>query len=472
MTAAAIDAKTLLSTLPKEWPEELLTGIQREVTQAGSTIVILDDDPTGTQTITDLPVLTHWSVAALEEELNRQYPAFFILTNSRSMPENEACALAQEIGENLYLAAKRTKNRVIPVSRSDSTLRGHFPAEVDAMAAAMKTSALPYLVVPFFLEGGRYTINDIHYVQEGSRFIPAAHTAFANDAAFGFCQSDLKLWIEEKTGGRIPADQVNSISIDDIRLSGPKKVTALLEKIPAGAACIVNLASYGDMEVFVAGLLEAEKSGKEFLFRTAASFVRTRTGQHHKIRLLSRHQLLTDSHYGGLFIIGSYIEKTGRQVKALLEQTDIQGVEIDVGALLSPSSRPREISRVISVATAYLKQGEDVAMYTSRKLITGGDAVSSLNIGQTVSDSIIEMVKAIEIQPRYLVAKGGITSSDVATEGLGVKRAMVLGQPLPGVPAWKLGPESKYPGMSYVVFPGNVGEDDALVQLKNKLCKQ
>ena len=58
--------------------------------------------------------------------------------------------------------------------------------------------------------------------------------------------------------------------------------------------------------------------------------------------------------------------------------------------------------------------------------------------------------------------KGGITSSDVGTKALAVKKARVLGQIQPGIPVWQTGAESRFPGTPYVIFPGNVGEDGTL----------
>ena len=58
-----------LTTLPPEWDEDLLPHIQQELKHSSYKVVILDDDPTGTQTVRDIPVLTHWNVAELEEEL-------------------------------------------------------------------------------------------------------------------------------------------------------------------------------------------------------------------------------------------------------------------------------------------------------------------------------------------------------------------------------------------------------------------
>jgi uncharacterized protein YgbK (DUF1537 family) len=458
-----------LETLPDEWVIDLMPTIRRELANSTYKIVVLDDDPTGTQTVRDLPVLTHWSQGALEAELKGEFPAFFILTNSRSLPQNEACELAREIGASLQIASKNTGVRAVVISRSDSTLRGHFPAEVDASAEALGKQNLPYLVIPFFLEGGRYTINDIHYVKEGDQLVPAAQTPFARDAAFGFSNSNLKQYVEEKTAGKIPSGDVHSVTLNDIRIGGPARVSEILRSIPPRSACIINAASYRDMEVVVAGLIEVENEGYEFLYRTAASFVRTRTGLDEGEGLLPGAELVSQSANGGLFVIGSYVPKTTTQVSQLFEQTDVEPIEIEVSALLNADSREKEIKRVTELTSQTLKSGKDAAIYTSRELITGPDGAASLKIGHTVSDSLVRIVKNIGVQPRYLVAKGGITSSDVATEALGIRRAMVIGQALPGVPAWRCGRETRYPAMTYIVFPGNVGDDDALAQIQAKL---
>lgn len=458
-----------LDSLPGEWPEDLLDDIQAELAQSTYKVVILDDDPTGTQTVRGVPVLTTWSVAALEDELKGDFPAFFVLTNSRSLTEKDACKLAEEIGTNLRKASESCGIRVVVISRSDSTLRGHFPAEVDAGAAPLDKAHLPYLVIPFFLEGGRYTINDIHYVREGDKLLPAAQTPFARDAAFGFSNSDLKNYIEEKSKGRIRADAVVSIGLDDIREGGPKRVADILRSVPQGAACFTNAVSYRDMEVVVAALIGVEKEGYEFLYRSAASFVRSRIGLDAGEGLLSGNDLVTRSKNGGLFVIGSYVPKTTAQVEKLLEMTAITAVEARVAHLLDPGSRDHEVERVISELNRVLGSGSDAALFTSRKLASGRDAASSLAIGSIVSDSLVRIVTGISEQPRYLVAKGGITSSDVATKALGIKKALVIGQALPGVPAWRCGEETRYPGMTYIIFPGNVGDDDALAQIVRKI---
>lgn len=471
MSALNTQPLSLLDTLPPEWPVDLLPSIRESVAESPSKIVILDDDPTGTQTVCDLPVLTHWSEEALQAELCGKYQAFFILTNSRSLSVDKACALVRTIAANLRKASETSGVRCLVISRSDSTLRGHFPAEVNAMAVAMGKENLPYLLLPFFLEGGRYTIGDIHYVRENDRLIPAAQTPFARDAAFGFNHSNLREWVNEKTGGKIPVAAVTSITINDIRLGGPHKVAKILGGVDRGCACIVNAASYRDIEVVVTALLMVENDGKEFLYRTAASFVRTRTGLGHQTELLSRSELASDNHHGGLFIIGSYVEKTCLQLQSLRARTQVTTLEVVVGALLDPTLCHKEIARVAVSASESLAAGKDTVVFTSRKLIVGRDPAASLTIGQTVSDSLVAIARAISVQPRYLVAKGGITSCDIATRGIGTRRAMVIGQALPGVPVWLLGPETRYPGMAYIIFPGNVGDSEAMVCLQKKLCR-
>jgi uncharacterized protein YgbK (DUF1537 family) len=354
------------------------------------------------------------------------------------------------------------------VSRSDSTLRGHFPGETEALAQALGLESPPYLVIPFFLEGGRYTIGNVHYVAEGDRLVPAAQTSYAQDAVFGYAQSDLREWVVEKTGRRIPIHKVASIPLEILRRGDASEVTRILASLEPGSACIVNAASYRDLEVFVLGLLAAEAQDGVFLPRTAASFVRVRTGISPR-PLLEHKDLTVGNTHGGLFIVGSYVPKTTAQVQRLLEETSIERIEVHVECLLDEATGPAQIQNTVEAADGHIADGRDVVVFNSRDLVKGADTQSNLQIGRRVSDSLIAIVRGIRNQPRYLVVKGGITSSDVATKGLEVRRALVMGQVLPGVPVWKLGEESRYPGMPYIVFPGNVGELDALAQIQKRL---
>ena len=468
MNTKRIKKSKLLNSLPDEWPVELRPQIQEKIAASKNKVVVLDDDPTGTQTVHNVPVLTDWSVETLQAELLTDLPAFYILTNSRSFTLEIAQSINGEIGSNLIEAARMANQSFVVVSRSDSTLRGHFPGEVEALAKALGQNFDGWIINPFFLEGGRYTIEDIHYVNEGDWLLPAAETEFARDRSFGYRSSNLCGWIEEKTGGQITLDNVISISINDLRKGGPELVASRLAASENGAVCVVNAASYRDLEVFIAGLLDAEAQGKHFLYRTAASFVQVRAGLTPRSLLTADDLELADSG-NGLIIVGSYVSKTTDQVQKLFEEQEISCIEVSVEALIDEKQCPLEIKRVTKEADHALNSGNDTVIFTSRQQITKSDAISNLSVGQKISQGLIAILDRITAKPRYILAKGGITSSDIATKGLKVKRAMVCGQILPGVPVWKLGAESRWPDLAYIVFPGNVGDSQALVEVVKKM---
>ena len=468
MNTQPIKKSELLGSLPEEWPVDLRPEINQRVKDSHCKVVVLDDDPTGTQTVHGIPVLTDWSVETLQAEMANDLPAFYILTNSRSFTLDVARSINTEIGHNLVAASRQSNSRYVVVSRSDSTLRGHFPGEVEALSEALATNFDGWMFTPFFPEGGRYTINDIHYVEENDRMIPAAETEFARDKAFGYKSSNLRDWVAEKTGGQFSSENISSISISDLREGGPERVVSILMNLQEKNICVANAATYRDMEVFVVGLLDAESQGKQFLYRTAASFVQVRAGLSPR-PLLNATDLDLPASGGGLIIVGSHVPRTSQQVNALLTHSEISQAEISVNALLDETRRTDEIKRVAELADRALVQGKEMVIYTGRQLVTGKTAENSLSIGQKVSAGLIAILDCIASRPRYILAKGGITSSDVATRGLKVKSAMVSGQILPGVPVWQLGEESRWPQMAYIVFPGNVGGSDALVEVVEKL---
>lgn len=458
----------LLSSLPPEWPQDLRPAIQKQIKTDGRKVVVLDDDPTGTQTVHYLPVLTDWTVDQLAAELQNDLPAFYILTNSRSLTLPNAQKINAEIGCNLLAAAAQIQRGFVVISRSDSTLRGHFPGEVAALSDALGQSFDAWIVNPFFLEGGRYTVDDVHYVEEGDVLVPAAQTEFSRDRAFGYATSNLRDWVAEKTNGQIAAKDVASVSITRLRTGGPESVSDFLMALSAGRCCVVNTASYRDLEVFVQGLLAAEARGKRFLYRTAASFVQVRAGILPR-PLLAPAELKMPDVGGGLFVVGSYVPRSTRQIHALLETTDVSAVEINVHALLADRLREDEIRRAVEIAEDALQRRNDIVIFTGRQLVTGKDSKSTLHIGQKVSQGLIDIVQRIQTAPRYILAKGGITASDIATRALNVKKATVLGQIIPGVPVWRLGEESRFAGLPYIVFPGNVGDDQALLEVVKQL---
>ena len=93
------------------------------------------------------------------------------------------------------------------------------------------------------------------------------------------------------------------------------------------------------------------------------------------------------------------------------------------------------------------------------------DKDAQLRISVEISDAVAEIIGKLSVRPSFVVAKGGITSSDVGTKALRVKKATVMGQIRPGIPVWMTGPESKFPEMPYVIFPGNVGGVETLREI-------
>lgn len=456
----------MLGSLPPEGADELSDAVRDAVAASGRKLVALDDDPTGVQTVHDTAVLARWDVATLAEELRDPRPVCFVLTNSRSLPERDAVRLNREIAANLGEASRVSGVPFAVASRSDSTLRGHFPAETDALAETLG-GVDGVLLVPAFFEGGRYTVGDTHWVREGDRLVPAAETEFARDASFGYRRSDLREWVEEKTGGRVRAADVASLSIEDIRRGGPDRVADMLGRSTAAQPVVVNAASYRDLRVVVLAVLSAEAAGKRFIYRCGAAFVRARAGLGER-PLLSRTDLLGDeapAPLPGLVVVGSHVRRTAEQLAALLTLPGVAHVELDVPQVLDDTTREPEIDRVQREADAALGRGETPVVATSRRVHLASDAAARFATSTSVSAALVAVVSGLDGRPGWVIGKGGITSSDVGTRALGATRAIVLGQVRPGVPVWRLGPETRYPGLPYVVFPGNVGDAATLAEV-------
>jgi uncharacterized protein YgbK (DUF1537 family) len=450
----------LIDSLPPPWPEDLLPAIRAEVLRQNKKIVVLDDDPTGNQTVHDVAVFTRWSAPTLVQLLQEPDPVAYVLTNSRSLSRADAESLTREIARNLMSARSKTGRDFVVVSRSDSTLRGHYPTEVHALIQATGLEMDGTLIIPFFLEGGRLTAHDVHYVTEGELLIPAADTEYAADATFGYSHSNLREWVSEKHDKKLIPSEVVHVTLEVIRRGGPQAVAEVLRTLSDGKVCVVNAVSYRDLEVLVAGLLQVEAMGKRFVYRTAASFVRVRGG-------IAPQPLLTHSDLGvnsgaGLVVAGSHVHKTTQQLERLRALPDLTWVELDVPALLQPSQRRDVVVRARDKVGEAIEMGRDTVLFTSREPVISHATLSPLEIGELVSDALVRIVSDLPAEPGWVVAKGGITSSVIATRALNIQRAEVLGQAILGVPVWQTGEESRWPDLPYVVFPGNVGDAAAV----------
>ncbi|WP_219419260.1 four-carbon acid sugar kinase family protein [Pseudonocardia nigra] len=449
---------------------------------AGRTLVVLDDDPTGTQSITDLPVLTSWSVDDLRWALRQDSPAFFVLTNTRSLGEEAAAARGRDLARALAAAAEAEGVDYVLASRSDSTLRGHYPLETDVLARELAAAGRPVdgvVIVPAFIEPGRLTVGSVHWMRTGEGMIPVSHSEFARDATFGYANADLRDWVEEKTGGRIRRADVATVTLHDLRAGGPERVADVLGGLRDGQPVVVDAATDDDLRVLVQGLLAAEDGGGRFLYRTGPSFVRARSGQAatpptDADRLRAAMAVLDDPTLDprprarhGLIAVGSHVALTTRQLDRLRAAGGIVELELDVPTLLDADRGPAHVAATVDRAVELLAGGADgdLVVRTSRTLVPGRDPADSLAIARMVSAALVAVVREVvaRIRPAFVLAKGGITSSDTATAALAITRAWSRGTLLPGtVSVWEpvSGPAR---GVPYVVFAGNVGDDDALV---------
>lgn len=409
-------------------------------------IVVLDDDPTGTQTVHDVAVLTKWDEKTLAAEFAERGSLLYLLTNTRAFPVERAEEINRTTGAQLARAARMANVDLRVISRSDSTLRGHFPRETNALSEGLGVMFDGVILCPAFIEGGRITVDDTHYlVQKGAR-TPVGETEFARDRSFGYKASNLVDWVSEKYGA-ISLPTVVSLNSDSGDLE--KFLTS-----PKGCVFIANAASYQDLDVLVRMVSSAESQGKKFLFRTAASWVTAYADVSPRPYLSS---LGNYSGNGGLVVIGSYVDKTTRQLNQLLERHPCEHLTLELDAF--------PIDRLAREASDSLSQGLTVVLSSSRDLSNAGD----LNVGSRISEALVQVVSALTVRPAYVLAKGGITSSDIATGALGVVRAWVEGQLCSGVSVWRTGPESKWPDLPYIVFPGNVGEDGTLADVVGHL---
>ena len=444
--------------------EKVLVGLKRK-------IVVLDDDPTGVQTVNGVYVYTRWDAETVEEAFRAPEKMFFILTNSRGLTSAESRAQHREIAENIAAAAAATGQDFLVLSRGDSTLRGHWPMETEVLRETLEArTGKQYdgeVIYPFFPEGGRFTLEDIHYVLQGERLVPAGQTEFAKDKSFGYSSSRLPDWCEEKSGGRFRAEDCRRITLEELRRGDVAGIAAKLAAVTGFGKITVNSADYEDAAVFVTALCEAIAAGKEILFRCAAALPKVLGGVR-DIPLLTRDDLVDrDNRSGGIILVGSHVNRTTRQLAELKNSAcSMEFIEFDQHRVLEEDGHglDREVDRVLARVEELLPAGRSVTVFTRRERLDlpTEDRDGQLRISTQISDAVTGIIGKLTMRPSFIVAKGGITSSDVGTKALRVRKALVKGQIRPGIPVWQTGEESRFPGLPYVIFPGNVGADDEL----------
>lgn len=437
----------------------------RERLGGASRLVVLDDDPTGTQTVADVPVLSAWSREDLAWALEQGGPGFFVLTNTRSLTPEDAATRNREVAEAALAAAEAQGLEVAFASRSDSTLRGHFPLETDVLASVAAERGRPVdavLLVPAYVDAGRVTVDGVHWVVDAGRWTPVGESEFAGDATFGFRSSRLADWVAEKSGRSVPVTEVPLATVRD----GDGALAAALS---AGSVIVPDVVTDDDLRAVAVAELDVEREGRRILLRTGPSYVRARLGQEASPPLGDeRLAALVRPGSAGLVVVGSHVGRTTRQLERLREAVPATEVVLEVGRVLEdPSAAVADLRDRVLAA----EDGELVVLSTSRARVAGEGEAASLAIARRVSAAMSEIVAEVVRRrpPAFVVAKGGITSSDTATVALGIRRAWVRGTLLPGIVSLWEPVDGPAAGLPYVVFAGNVGDDDALASVVERL---
>jgi uncharacterized protein YgbK (DUF1537 family) len=432
-------------------------------------IIVLDDDPTGSQTVHGCLLLTRWDADTLREAIMDASPLFFVLTNTRGMSAKPAADITREVCKNLKLALASMKKvgrdiNPILVSRSDSTLRGHYPVETDVIAEELGPFDAHFLV-PAFFEGGRITRDSVHYLLVSGKETPVHETEFARDSVFGYRHSYLPDYIEEKTAGRVKAAQVERFLLGDVRGDSLPR----LMKLHGNACCVVDAETQDDLDHFAAQLRAAASQGKRFLFRSAASLL-TALARLPKQPVASQYMAkYVRGGRPGAVIVGSHVKKTTLQLEQLLKMPGVAPIEVDVEQL--HGHRDALLAEIVRKCGRAHASGNTPVVFTSRLEKVFPDQAARLSFGDTVSAFLMDVVRNLPKTLGFLISKGGITSNDVLSSGLALRTSRVVGQILPGCSVVCCPPDHpRYPDLPVVIFPGNVGDNHALATAYGRLA--
>lgn len=432
-------------------------------------IIVLDDDPTGSQTVHSCLLLMRWDVETLRLGLQDNVPIFFILTNTRALTPEKAEAVTREVCHNLKLAlAAEAIEDFLVVSRSDSTLRGHYPIETDVIAEELGGFDAHFLI-PAFFEGGRITKDSIHYLIIDGVPTPVHQTEFAKDSVFGYHHSYLPDYVEEKTQGRIPATTVIPFPLTEIRQGSLERLLQLSQN----QCGVVDGEVQADLDQFAQDILQAASQGKRFLFRSAASILTAlaHLGPQPIAAEAMAEYKPTDK--PGAVIVGSHVQKSSRQLAALLQETGVTGIEVDVTRLRDfPDQSDAIPTEILAQVAREFDKGQTPVVYTSRQELAFDTVQQRLDFGVRVSQVLMDVVQGLPQGISFLISKGGITSNDVLSTGLNLRSARLLGQILPGCSMIRTSADHpRFPSLPVVLFPGNVGDDQGLATVYRRLIQ-
>ncbi|WP_409048165.1 four-carbon acid sugar kinase family protein [Microbacterium sp. HA-8] len=408
--------------------------------------IILDDDPTGTQSASHVTVVLECSVDELVDVL-RHDDAVYVQTNSRAIDEAAAVALVTSIRDMGVAAGEALGERVRFVLRGDSTLRGHVFAETEVF---LNDDAV-MVFVPAFPAGGRTTRDNIHLVQAGGRTLPAHETEYADDPVFPFRTGVLNDYVREKSS-RAPL----AVSLLNVRAGS---VFEAIRNAAPGAVVVPDAVNDDDVRMIAAGIVAAEAEGRTVVVRCAAPLAAALAGVQSE-GLLDRP--LVSGPVRVLLACGSHTAGATSQLARFGDDFGAPVVISTDAALTAPAAAGRSAA---AEAAVRLESGRVTSVSTER---TRQAEHNTLSHGEAVMTALTTAVRELVPHVDVVVAKGGITSAELAHAGVGATRATVLGQVSPGVSVWQLESFEHKPVL-YVVVPGNVGDSETLVDVMHAL---
>lgn len=425
--------------------------------EPGSPVVVLDDDPTGAQAVTGVPVLLEWTPETLREAARSGPPAIHLITNHRAFAPGRA--------RRIVFEAARAAAEALPgarlVLRGDSTLRAHLLEEyLGLREAAFPGEDRPLLLVPALPAAGRITIGGVHLLERGGGRLPLHETEYARDPAFAYSDARLLNWAEQRSGGYFHARDGVELHLEELRSRGGDAVAAGLLRLAGRAAvCAPDAETVDDLRAIAAGLRRADAGGVAAVVRSAPTFVGVLAGN-----LAAGYVEMPVARRGLLVLCGSYVPTTTRQLAALLQEHPGSLVEVDAVALASGRAGP-EVARAAREAEALLGRGRLAVVATPRERPEG---TATLAAGELIAENLARVAATLDGVPDVVLAKGGITSAVTLRVGLGAESAFVVGPVADGIALWQVARPGRET-LPYVVFPGNVGGDRLLAEVAARI---
>ena len=440
-------------------------------------IIIIDDDPTGSQTVNGCNLILKWDYETLLQNLQNSSNLLFILANTRSLSENdlkirlkEICSSLKEVMSNSLFV----EEEFIVISRGDSTLRGHNfiePFIINELLGPFDAT----FYIPAFLEGNRTTVNGNHFVDN----IPIHKTIFSKDKIFGFNTSNIKKLICEQSKNKLDLDDVENIFTKDfevLKTNQSNKLYMYIKNLKNNKKVIVDIMDYSQLDEF-STIVRSLLKKKKFLFRSAASFISSlsnvkQTQKDHIYFSQLRRKNNNDQIMKGLIVVGSYVELTTLQLNKVLKISLCKPLEINVLKLYKYFKLEDNLNKInflnnliINTIRQILSQGNIPVLYTSREIVSPKDNNDFIQFQNFLSVFISEIVSAIKNEIGYLISKGGITTNIIISEGFEADSVYLEGQILPGISLVTFNLSKQKGKLPIVTFPGNIGNNMSLVKI-------